>query len=151
LVHEPPSPGLEVFDASAAGATPVLEQTGHSLAHVSGPVLSPEVLSAVVRQVTPTGLSPGLWGVSPARVGPNIDLVAHGSALRLHSVRAGALVRTCEALTFQHAADGAVDLLQAAASYERLARTAGWMAAAGGWLVSADDGLLQVAYGAGVR
>jgi hypothetical protein len=43
-----------------------------------------------------------------------------------------------------------VDLLQAAASYEQLARAAGQMAAAGGLLVSADDGLLQVAYGAGV-
>ena len=107
LVDEPPSPGLEVFDAAAAAATPVLAQTRDSLAHVRGPVLSREVLSAVARQVTPTGLSPGLWGVAPARVGPNVDLVAHGSALRLHAVRDGALVRTCEALTFQHAADGA--------------------------------------------
>jgi hypothetical protein len=150
LVDEPPSPGLEVFDATAAAATPVLAQTRDSLTHVSGPALSREVLSAVVRQVTPTGLSPGLWGVAPARIGPNVDLVAHGSALRLHAVRDGALVRTCEALTFQHAADGAVDLLQAAASYEQLARTAGRMAAAGGLLVSADDGLLQVAYGPAV-
>ena len=150
LVDEPPSPGLEVFDAAAAAATPVLAQSRDSLTQVSGPVLSQEVMSAVVRQVTPTGLSPGLWGVAPARVGPNVDLVAHGSALRLHAVRDGALVRSCEALTFQHAADGAVDLLHAAASYEQLARTAGQMTAAGGLLVSADDGLLQVAYGAGV-
>ena len=150
FVDEPPSPGLELFDATAAAATPVLAQNHESLTHVSGPALSREVLSAVVRQLTPTGLSSGLWGLAPARVGPNVDLVAHGSALRLHAVRDGALVRTCEALSFQHAADGAVDLLQAAASYEQLARTAGRMAAAGGLLVSADDGLLQVEYGTAV-
>jgi len=150
LVDEPQPPGCEVFDATSAPATPVLAQTGHSLHQVSGPILKPGVLPEVIRQVRPTGLSPGLWGVCPARVGPNVDLVAHGSALRLHALRDGALVRTCEALTFQHAADGAVDLLQAAASYEQLARTAGQMAAAGGLLVSADDGLLQVAYGASV-
>jgi hypothetical protein len=150
LVDEPPSPGFEVFDATAARRTPVLAQTSDSLHQVSGPVLEPGVLPEVIRQVTPTGLSPGLWGVCPARVGPNVDLVAHGSALRLHAVRNGTLVRTCEALTFQHAADDAVDLLQAAASYEHLAWTAGQMAAAGGLLVSADDGLLQVDYGAGV-
>ena len=150
LIDESPSPGFEVFDATAARSTPVLAQTGPSLHQVSGPVLEPGVLPEVIRQLTPTGLSPGLWGVAPARVGPNVDLVAHGSALRLHAVRDGALVRTCEALTFQHAADGAVDLLQAAAAYEHLARTAGQMAAAGGVLASADDGLLQVAYGADV-
>jgi hypothetical protein len=151
LVDELPSPGFEVFDATAARSTPVLAWTGRSLAHDRGPDLSPELLSEITRQVTSTGLSPGLWGVCPARVGSNVDLVAHGSALRLHAVRDGALVRTCEALTFQHAADGAVDLLQAAASYEHLARSAGQMAAAGGLLVSADDGLLQVAYRAGAR
>ena len=146
LVDEPATPGFEVYDATAAHATPVLEQTGRSLHQVSGPLLEPDVLSHVVRQVGPTDLRHGLWGVAPARVGPGHDLVAHGSALRLHAVRDGALVRTCEALTFQHAADGAENLVQAAASYEHLAGTAAKMAAAGGRLVSADDGLLQVAY-----
>ena len=149
LVDEPGAPGFDAYDATAAFATPVLEQTGHSLHQVSGPPLEPHVLSHVVRQVTTTGLPRGLWGVAPARVGPNLDLVAHGSALRLHAVRDGVLVRTCEALTFQHAADGAGNLAQAAASYALLARSAAQMAAAGGLLVSSDDGLVEVGYGAG--
>lgn len=53
---------------------------------------------------------------------------------------------TPTALTFQHAADGAETLLQAAAAYERLARTTAEMTAAGGRLVIADDGLLHVSY-----
>jgi hypothetical protein len=61
-------------------------------------------------------------------------------------VRGGALVRTCEVLTFPHTADGAGTLLEAAAAYERLARAADAMAAAGGRLVSADDGFLHVDY-----
>ena len=75
-----------------------------------------------------------------------MDLVAEGSALRLHAVEDGALVRTQEALTFQHAADGAVTLLQAAAAYERLAAAADALSARGGRLLGADDGLLLVAY-----
>ncbi len=82
-----------------------------------------------------------------ARVGPSLDLLADGSALRVHAVSDGALVRTVEALTFQHAADGASGLLDAAAAYERLAWVAELMTAAGGRLSSVDDGLLHVSYG----
>lgn len=149
VVDEPATPGFEVYDATSAPNTPVLEQTGHELRQVSGPPLEPDVLDEVARQAAPTGPtapSHRLWGVAPARVGPNVDLVAHGSALRLHAVRDGALVRTCEALTFQHAADDAADLLQAAAAYQLLAQEASTMAAAGGHLVSCDDGLLLVTY-----
>ncbi|MDQ3579126.1 MAG: hypothetical protein M3381_06600 [Actinomycetota bacterium] len=104
------------------------------------------MLGEVDRQVRPTGLAQRLWGLAPARVGPNFDLVADGSALRLHAVPAGALVRTQETLLFQHAADGAVDLLQAAVAYRRVAAVADAMATAGGLLISADDGLLQVGF-----
>lgn len=75
-----------------------------------------------------------------------MDLVADGSALRGHAVRDGVLVRTLEALAFAHAADGATTLLQAAAAYRRLAADARAMAVAGGQLVSADDGIVDVAY-----
>lgn len=146
VVDEPPAPGLEVFDSAAPIRTPVLAWTGSWVDQVGGPDIPADVLAGVIRQVTPTGLPHRLWGLASARVGANFDIVAHGSALRLHAVRDGVLVRTSEALTFQHAADGAETLLQAAAAYERLARTADEMAAAGGWLVSADDGLLDVYY-----
>ena len=146
VVDEPPAPGLEVFVTASATRTPLLAWTGRSLDQVGGPDIPADVLAGVVRQVTPAGLPHRLWGVAPARVGPNVDVVAQGSALRLHAVQDGVLVRTCEALTFQHAADGAGTLLKAAAAYERLARTAEEMAAVGGLLVSADDGLLHVSY-----
>ena len=71
--------------------------------------------------------------------------------MRVHAVRDGALVRTCEALLLSHAADGAEHLLQAAAAYESLARTADAMAAAGGRLSEADDGFVQVDYGSVAR
>ena len=147
VVDETPVPGQEVLDTATAHRTPVLAWTGRSLEQISGPGVAADVLADTVRQVTPTGLGQRLWGLAAARVGPNFDLVAHGSALRLHAVQEGALVRTHETLTFQHAADGAGTLLQAAAAYERLARAADAMAAAGGRLIGADDGLLHVAYG----
>jgi hypothetical protein len=103
-------------------------------------------MAGLVDQVTSTGLPHRLWGLAPARSGPGVDLVADGSALRLHAVQDRVLVRTCEVLTFQHAADGAETLLQVASAYERVARTAEEMAAAGALLVSADDGFLHVAY-----
>lgn len=59
-----------------------------------------------------------LDAVACARVGPNLDLVAAGSALRIHTVRDGALARTADA-----------------------------MAAAGGRLGESDDGFVQVRYG----
>ena len=138
--------GEEAFDARAAVRTPVLAWTCGRLEQVSGPGLAADALLELLRQVAPTGLPSRLWGVAPARVGPGLDLVADGSGLRLHAVRDGALVRTHEILTFQHATDGAVTLLQAAAAYERLARAADAMASAGGRLVGADDGFLHVGY-----
>jgi hypothetical protein len=86
--------------------------------------IAPSLLAEVTRQLSPTGLGRRLWGVAPARVGPSVDLVADGSALRVHALQEGALLRTVESLTFQHAADGAATLLAAAAAYERLARAA---------------------------
>jgi hypothetical protein len=151
VVDEAPVPGAMVFDATDAPATTVLAHTDHALDHVRGPHLPRDVLAEVNRQVAMSDLTHGLWGVAPARVGSNSDLVAHGSALRMHAVTEGALVRTCEAITFRHAADDAKDLLQAAASYAWLARIAEQAARAGGRLVSADDGLVQVAYDDEVR
>lgn len=80
------------------------------------------LLTEVTRQLSPAGLRPRLWGVAPARVGPSVDLVADGSALRVHALQDGALLRTAGSLAFQHGADGAATLLAAAAAYERLAR-----------------------------
>lgn len=142
----PPAAGEQVFDVGSAPRTSVLEWTGTVLEHLSGPVVDAGVLAEVIRQVAPTGLGSRLWGVAPARVGPCLDLVAEGSVLRLHAVEDGALVRTHETLTFQHAADGAATLLQAAAAYGRLASAAQAMTRAGGRLVGADDGLLHVGY-----
>jgi hypothetical protein len=87
------------------------------------------------------------WAVAPARVGPAHDLVADGSALRVHAVEEGRLVRTLEAVSFVHAADRATTLLAAAAAYRRLADATDRMAAVGGRLDGVDDGLLHVAYG----
>ncbi len=139
-------PAGAVFDARAAASTPVLAWSGGRLEQVSGPAAPADVVAELLRQVAPTGLSSRLWGIAPARVGPSLDLVAHGSALRLHAVQDGALVRTFESLPFQHGADGASSLPQAAAAYERLARAADAVAAAGGHLVDADDGFLHVGY-----
>lgn len=135
-----------MFDARTAARTPVLTWNGDRLEQVSGPETAPDVLAEVLRQVAPTGLPSRLWGIAPARVGVALDLVAHGSALRLHAVRDGALVRTFESLPFEHGADGASTLLQAAAAYERLAWAADAMTAAGGHLVDADDGFLHISY-----
>jgi len=146
VVDELPVPGQETLDVETADRTPVLAWTGRSLDQVSGPGVACDVLADTLRQVIPTGLAQRLWGLAAGCVVPNFDLVAHGSALRLHTVDDGMLIRTHESLTFQHTADGAGTLLQAAAAYERLARAAEAMAAAGGRLVGADDGLLQIVY-----
>ena len=151
VVDEAPVPGSTVFEATAAPVTTVLVHTGHALEHAHGPNLPADVLAEVNRQVAMTDFRQGFWGVAPARVGTNLDLVAQGSALRMHAVTDGALVRTVEALTFRHAADDSTDLLQAAASYTWLAQAAAQAARAGGRLVSADDGLVQVAYDEAVR
>ena len=148
LIEEPPLGGDEVFqvDTAAAARTSVLAWVDGALRQVAGPALSSELLADVSRQLTPTDLGPRRWGVAPARVGPSVDLVVDGSALRMHALRDGALVRTHETLTFQHAADRAATLLEGAAAYERLAWAADAMAAAGGRLVGVDDGLLHIGY-----
>jgi hypothetical protein len=145
LVNERPVADDEVFDAATATRTPVVSWAG-SLRHVSGPEVAGDIVAEAARQLTPAELAPRLWGLATARVGPGFDLVADGSALRLHTVRNGVLLRTHEVLTFQHAADGAAILLQAAAAYERVAGAADAMAAEGGRLVSSDAGLLEVRY-----
>lgn len=150
IVNEIPGARDVVFDALAAAGTPVLSWTGRSLDQVSGPRMPAELAAGIIRQVAPD-LRPGRWGVAPARVGPNVDLIAEGSRLRLHAVRNGVLVRTREVLTFQHAADRARTLPEAAAAYERLAHAADAMAAAGGRLSSADEGFLTVDYDELVR
>ena len=146
VVDEVPAPGMAVFDSGSAPLTPVLAWTGRSLEQVSGPAVPATDVAEAVRQVTPTGLAHRLWGVARAHVGPNLDLVAHGGGLRVHAVRDGVLLRTREALTFRHAADGAESLAQAPSAYEELARTAAEMAAAGGRLLAADDGLVLVSF-----
>lgn len=147
VVHEPPVPGDVVLSLADAPGTPRLRWSGAALEHAGGPALAPEVLAAVERQVVPTGLPVADWGVAPARVGPSHDLVADGSALRLHAVCDGVLVRTSETLTFQHAADRSASLAQAAAAYLRLAGAAERMAAGGGRLAGTEDGFLHVRYG----
>lgn len=153
VVDEPPVPGDEVLhlEEPAARRTSVVAWAGHALRQVGGPHLSMSLLDEATRQLAlaPVDLGRRLWGVASARVGPSIDLVTDGSALRLHALHDGALLRTAEALTFQHAADRAATLRSAAAAYERLARGADAMADAGGRLVGVDDGLLHLAYGRG--
>jgi len=146
VINEWPLAGEESLDAAAATTTSVLVWTGRSLEQVCGPGVPAEVLDETARQVAPTGLARRRWCLVAARVGPAFDLVADGSALRLHAVHEGALVRTQEVLTCQHAADGAGTLLEAGTAYERLARATVTMAASGGRLVSADDGFLHVYY-----
>lgn len=146
LINEAPCPGDEVFDTAAATRTPVLAWTGRTLNHVSGPAVAAEVLAEVTGQVTQTDLERRSWGLAATRVGRSFDLVADGSALRLHTVHDGALVCAREALPFQHCADGAATLRHAAASYARLAELADAIAAAGGRLVGSDDGFMHIDY-----
>ena len=147
LVAEPPAPGDEVLDLAAVPSTPVVAWTDGTPRQVAGPAADPSLLGELGRQVTGAEAGGRRWAVVPARVGPVHDLVAEGSALRVHGVIGGALVRTVEALTFRHAADRAATLADAAAAYERLAGAAAVMAAAGGRLTDSDDGLLYVRYG----
>jgi hypothetical protein len=144
LVDEPPVSGDEVLMLDRASRTVVLN--GGSMRQASGPAMRPSLLAELTAQVSAAEVEHRLWGVAPARTGPNLDLVAVGSALRVHAVEDGALVRTAEALTFQHAADHAATLADAAAAYERLAWEAEAMITAGGRLVGVDDGLVEVWY-----
>ena len=129
-----------------APATPVLAVVRGTLTQVAGPPLPEPTGEALARQDV-TGLADRRWGVAPARVGRTADLVADGSALRVHAMEDGAVVRTLEVLTFQHGADRAVTLPSAAAAYRRLAAAAEAMVAAGGRLSCVDDGFLHVTYG----
>ncbi|MGY1728796.1 hypothetical protein ACI79J_17660 [Geodermatophilus sp. SYSU D01062] len=147
VVDEPPVPGDDVLSLGAVPGSPVVARSGGGAVQVGGPDLPSEVLAELSRQVPPAELGSRRWAVVSARVGPGRDLVAEGSALRVHAVVGGVLVRTVESLTFRHAADRAATLPDAAAAYERLARAAGAMAAAGGRLTETDDGLLHVRYG----
>jgi hypothetical protein len=147
LVDPAPEPGEEVLDLAAVPSTPVVVWTGGAPRQVSGPAAAPSLLRELGRQVPPWEAGERRWAVPAARVGPAHDLVAEGSALRVHAAVDGALVRTVEALTFRHAADRAATLADAAAAYERLAAAAAAMAAAGGRLTESDDGLLHVRYG----
>ena len=146
MVDEPPVPGDDVLSLDAPG-TPVVARGRGDLAQVAGPDLPADVLAELDRQVSAGELGARRWGVGAARIGPGRDLVADGSALRVHAVVGGVLVRIVEGLTFRHAADRAATLPDAAAAYERLARAAQAMAAAGGRLTDTDDGLLHVRYG----
>jgi hypothetical protein len=146
IVDEPPVAGQEVFDAATAAGTPILACSGRRLEQRSGPDLPAPVLAEVGQRVRSVDLAQRRWGLAPARVGRCFDLVAHGSGLRLHTVKEGVLVRTQDALAFHHTADGVGTLLHAAAAYGALAQTVLAMAAEGGWLAGTDDGFLHVSY-----
>jgi hypothetical protein len=124
LVEEQPVLGDEVLCLDSAERTVVLTATDSSLRQVRGPAVSADLLDELTRQLSSGELGRRRWGVAPARVGPSVDLVADGSALRIHALHDGALIRTTETLTFQHAANGAATMLSAAAAYQRL-RAAG--------------------------
>ena len=145
LVDEPAVSGDVVLDVAAAPRTPVVRSDGSRLVQVAGPQLPDQVLAELSRQGPHGDGRP--WAVAAARVGPSYDLVADGSALRVHAVEDGRLVRTREALSFLHGADRATTLLAAAAAYRRLADATDRMAALGGRLEAVDDGLVHVAYG----
>jgi hypothetical protein len=145
VVEEHPQPGDPVLHLDRAPSTPVAAVVAGVLRHVAGPPLTAQTHEDLARQDV-TGLAGRRWGVALARVGPTADLVADGSALRVHAVEDGLLVRTLESLTFQHGADRAATLPSAAAAYRRLTCVAEAMRSAGGRLSSADDGLLHVTY-----
>lgn len=148
VVDEPPASGEPVLRLGQAetAETPVVRGDGDGWAQLSGPVLSPAVVEALGPRLAGLDLRDLSWAVVPARVGPVLDLVADGSGLRVHSVRAGVLVRTMEVLPVQHAADGAASLPVAAAAYRRVADIADAMAAAGARLSGVEDGLILVGY-----
>ncbi len=146
LVDESPVSGDEVLSLEHAPRTPVFAPVDAGLQQVAGPAVARATADELVRQVAPAELGGRPWGLAPARVGPAVDLVAEGSVLLVHAVSGGALVRTAETLVSAYAADRASSLPEAAAAYERLARVADLMAAAGGHVVTVDDGFLEVAY-----
>jgi len=146
VVDEPPQHGAAVLRLAEAAATPVVTLVAGTLTPVGGPPLSASLRTGLARQDV-TGLAGRRWGVAPARVGPAADLVADGSALLVHAVESGVLVRSVEVLAFLHGADGAATLPSAASAYRRLASAAEAMLLAGGRLSCVDDGFLQITYG----
>lgn len=146
LVDEPPTVGDVVLDVAAAPGTPVVAVRGGQIQQVRGPAVAPTILERLQEQLGPGDLGSREWGVAPARVAPGGDLVGDGSALRVHAVVDGTLVRTVEVHAFRHAADRAVGLGDAAASYRTLADALRQCATAGGRLEGADDGMLHVVY-----
>lgn len=146
LVDEPPQNGEPILRLADVPGTPVLSWQDGALRHVAGPPLEPQRRAAVARQIDARDLGHRRWALAPARVGPTADLVADGSALRLHAVADGRLFRTVEAFSFMHTADRAATLSQAAAAYRRLADATDASVAAGGRLFGTDDGLLHVTY-----
>lgn len=146
LVDEPPQPGEVGLDLSSAPGTPVLAASVNGLRQVAGPASAGPVLEVLSAQVSSAELGDRRWGLVRARVGPGLDLVADGTALRVHALSDGVLVRTAEPLAFRYGADDARTLPAAAAAYERLAVAADAMSAAGGRLVAVDDGFMLVGY-----
>lgn len=146
LVNEPPCGGDAVLDLRACPGTAVVAGRGGKIAQVCGPAVPPSILARLMEQLGPQDLESSAWGLAPGRFTPAGDLVADGSALRVHAVVGGALVQTVEAYAFPHAADRAVGLREAAASYRELAGVLRLCAAAGGRLDNADDGMLHVVY-----
>ncbi|MGI4895853.1 MAG: hypothetical protein ACRYF3_12145 [Janthinobacterium lividum] len=151
-----PQPGEELFDVRAAISTPLLATpsrargaVGGVLVQLGGPEVPAELLAEIARQLVT--VAPGTraqrWGLSASRVGHGFDLVAEGSPLRLHALHDGRLVRTRDVLLFQHTADGAADLEQAAVAYRRLATEVEAVIAAGGRLLDVDEGFVSIAYG----
>lgn len=146
VVDEPAADGETVLRLGGPGTagTPVIRGVGSGWAQHSGPALAPHVVAALGPRLTDVDLGDRSWAVVTAGVGPRLDLVADGSGLRVHAVRAGVLVQTSHVLPLQHAADGAGSLPVAAAAYRRVADVADALARAGGRLAAVEDGMLVV-------
>lgn len=85
-------PGDDVLHLAAAAATPG-RAVGRLQAVSNGWAARVRRGRAELqRQVAPTGLAGRSWAVAAVRVGPAHDLVAEGSALRVHTVDGGRLV-----------------------------------------------------------
>lgn len=148
VVDEPPGPGDAVLDlrAGPAARTPAVGLEDGAWRQVAGPDLDATTLEELRSRLEGVDAGGPAWGVARARVGPFLDVVADGSALRVHAIGEAGLVRTVEVLAFLHGADRARTLPAASAAYRRLARATEMMAASGGRLLGTDDGLLHVGY-----
>lgn len=148
VVTESATPNRPRLAFDSASATPWLAVDDGALRHIAGPGIDPTVLSELNKQVGAAEVVGRRWAVAAARVGPAVDLVAEDSALRIHALANGALVRTVETLGYRHTADRATSLPDAAAAYRRMAAAATAMHHAGGVLTAVDDGFLVVEYAA---